>query len=103
MDSILKKLIADVCVDSGLEESKLDKGFTLKLLARRIGTTKLEANIIAGYEKRLRDAEWRIIVSAIHVPLKVHLTLDIVFSHCLCHHLRECVGGCRRIEPAAVQ
>ena len=70
MDSILKKLIADICVDSGLEESNLDKGLTLKLLARRIGTTKLEANIIAGYEKRLRDAEWRIMVGGARVFLR---------------------------------
>ena len=63
MDSILKELIAEICVDSGLDESKFDKGPTLKRLIGCIGQTKLEANIITGYEKRLKEAQWQIMVS----------------------------------------
>ncbi|CAG7845863.1 Uncharacterized WD repeat-containing protein alr2800, partial [Serendipita indica DSM 11827] len=52
----LKELIAEICVDSGLDESKFDKGLTWKVLVQRIGTTKLEADTINGYKQRLTDA-----------------------------------------------
>ena len=63
LSSTLKELIADICVESGLEESELDRGLTWKILAQRIGTTKLEADTILSYEKCLKDAEWHIMVS----------------------------------------
>ncbi|CAG7845869.1 COMPASS-like H3K4 histone methylase component WDR5B {ECO:0000303/PubMed:19567704} Short=AtWDR5B {ECO:0000303/PubMed:19567704} [Serendipita indica DSM 11827] len=52
----LKELMAEICVDSGLDESEFDKGLTWKLLVQRIGTTKLEADTINGYRQRLTDA-----------------------------------------------
>ena len=63
MNSILKELIAEICVDSGLDDSRLDGDLTFKRLIGSIGQTKLEANVIAGYEKRLKEAQWQIMVS----------------------------------------
>ena len=56
------KLVADICAESGLNESEFDDRLTLKILAQRIGTTKIEAKIIAGYETRLKETEQRIMV-----------------------------------------
>ncbi|CCA76432.1 related to WD40-repeat protein (notchless protein), partial [Serendipita indica DSM 11827] len=53
----LKELVIDICVDSGLKEYDIDKGITLKILAQRIGTTRLEADTIATYQRQLTDAK----------------------------------------------
>jgi len=60
--SALTALVADICAESGLNESEFNDRLTLKILVQRIGTTKLEANVIADYEKRLKETEWRIMV-----------------------------------------
>ena len=65
-------MIADVCVDSGLDESDVDKGVNWKILAQRIGTTSLEAGVIAAYQQRLTDAKTGVMVSVLYV--------DIIFT-----------------------
>ena len=63
--SALTELVADICAESGLEESEFNERLTLKILVQRIGTTKLEANVIADYERRLKETEWRIMVGVL--------------------------------------
>lgn len=97
---ILKELIASICIDSGLEESEFDKGLTFKRLAQQIATTKLEAGVIAGYEKRLKDAESRIMGSLIvYVTISVNASADAdVLSQLKCKEYtrpRECQVGTR--------
>ncbi|CCA75946.1 related to WD40-repeat protein (notchless protein) [Serendipita indica DSM 11827] len=73
----LQELIADICADSGLDESAFDQDLTLSLLARRIGTTKLDANVIADHEKRLKDAEQKIISALmVYVAVSVNASAD---------------------------
>ena len=67
LNSALEELVADVCTDSGLDESKLDQGLSLRVLATRIGTTKLEVNTIAAYTRRLTDAKSELMVSMVHI------------------------------------
>ncbi|CAG7846463.1 SubName: Full=Related to WD40-repeat protein (Notchless protein) {ECO:0000313/EMBL:CCA66915.1} [Serendipita indica DSM 11827] len=75
--TVLHELIASICVDSGLEESQTEQDLTLKQLAQRIGTTKLEAGLIIDYEKRLKNAEWRIMCSLIvYVNTSVNASAD---------------------------
>ena len=66
-DSTLKEMFVDVCVDSSLDESDIDKGVNWKTLAQRIGTTSLEAGIIATYQQRLTDAKSGLMVSRLYV------------------------------------
>lgn len=93
-------MIANVCVDSGADESELDRGVTLKLLVQRIGQTKLEAGVIAGYEKRLKDAEWQIMSSLmLYITVSVNASADAeVLNKQQCKEYtrpRECQTGTR--------
>ena len=74
MNSALKELIADICVESGLEESQLDEGLTWKILAQRIGTTSLEAGTIAAYQQRLTEAKSGLMVSMLCIDMVSLLT-----------------------------
>ncbi|CCA77319.1 hypothetical protein PIIN_11296, partial [Serendipita indica DSM 11827] len=76
----LKELIAEICVDSGLDESEFDKGLTWKVLVQRIGTTKLEADTINGYKQRLTDARNELMV---RIPPGRHVPKLILFQHAL--------------------
>ncbi|CCA76249.1 related to WD40-repeat protein (notchless protein) [Serendipita indica DSM 11827] len=96
----LKELVADICKNAGVEESEFDKHLTLQMLAQRIGTTKLDANIIASYEKRLRDAECQITRSLIlYVTVSVNASADAqILNKLQCEEFtrpRECQGGTR--------
>ena len=68
-------MFVDVCVDSGLDESDVDKGVNWKNLAQRIGATSLEAGIIAAYQQRLTDAKAGVMVSVLCVDMLSLLTL----------------------------
>ncbi|CCA75858.1 related to WD40-repeat protein (notchless protein) [Serendipita indica DSM 11827] len=68
----LKELIADICADSGLNESEFDTGLTLKILAQRIGVTKLEADTITTYQRRLTDAK-----SGLMHALMLYVTISV--------------------------
>ncbi|CAG7848072.1 COMPASS-like H3K4 histone methylase component WDR5B {ECO:0000303/PubMed:19567704} Short=AtWDR5B {ECO:0000303/PubMed:19567704} [Serendipita indica DSM 11827] len=73
----LKELIAEICVDSGLDESEFDKGLTWKVLVQRIGTTKLEADTINGYKQRLTDARNELMHALIlYVTVSVRATAE---------------------------
>ena len=74
LNSTLEEMFADVCVDSGLNESAVDKGVDWKILAQRIGTTSLEAGIIAAHQQRLADAKTGVMVSVLYVNILSFLT-----------------------------
>ena len=74
LNSTLEEMFADVCVDSGLNESAVDKGVDWKILAQRIGTTNLESGIIAAHQQRLTDAKTGVMVSVLRVDAMFLLT-----------------------------
>lgn len=96
----LTELVAKICTDSGLDESTLETNVSWKILAQRIGTSKLEANTIAGYEKRLKDAEGQIIRALIvYVTISVNASADAdILNKLPCQEYtrpRECQRGTR--------
>ena len=102
-DSALKELIADVCTDSDLDESKLDQGLTLRVLAKRIGATKLEAITIASYTQHLNSAKSELMVSVAHAFCAYCLKDRIGDSNALCHRRRDEVRQHRRLGQTAMQ
>ncbi|CCA75010.1 related to WD40-repeat protein (notchless protein) [Serendipita indica DSM 11827] len=96
----LQELIADICVSCGLDESAFGQGLTLNLLAQRIGMAKLEASIIADYEKRLKGAEGQIMSALmVYVAVSVNASADADVLNKLqgkeYTRPRECLTGTR--------
>ena len=60
----MAEVLASVFKESSVTEAEIKENqATLKLLAKRIGTTKLEANTITSYHSRITKAKDDIMVS----------------------------------------
>ena len=100
--SALTELVADICAESGLDESEFNERLTLKILVQRIGTTKLEANVIVDYEKRLKETEWRIMVRILSRLFRPLISRPVLYDD-LRHYLSKRFERRRRTEAAGIQ